>query len=31
MIAAAAVILLGSRNAPGGAYGPLLDQAPCAS
>ncbi len=28
MIAAAAVILLGSRNAPGGAYGPLLDQAP---
>ena len=28
MIVAAAVILLGSRNAPGGAYGPLLDQAP---
>jgi hypothetical protein len=28
MIAAAAVILLGSRNAPGGAYGALFDQAP---
>jgi hypothetical protein len=28
MTAAAAAILLGSRNAPGGAYGPLLDEAP---
>ena len=28
MIAAAAVILLGSRNAPGGAYGAVFDQAP---
>jgi hypothetical protein len=28
MTAAAAAILLGSRNAPGGAYGPLLDDAP---
>ena len=28
MTAAAAAILLGSRNAPGAAYGPLLDEAP---
>ena len=28
MTTAAAAILLGSRNAPGGAYGPLLDEAP---
>ena len=28
LTAAAAVILLGSRNAPGGAYGALLDEAP---
>ena len=28
MTAAAAVILLGSRNAPGGAYGALLDEVP---